>query len=57
MPLSDKYKLDRARYHRAQDEKADALVSALCDTYTTITGRPASDRLRDELYQAVRFEL
>lgn len=42
-------------YNRIQDSAIDVLVDALCDTIQQVTGRKPSDRLRDELFQAVRF--
>lgn len=46
----------KTEYYHAMEGVTDILVGALCDTYRTVTGTPASDRLRDKLHDAVRFE-
>jgi len=43
-------------YHKAADATADIVVEALCMTYHFITGKKASDQMRDAFYYAVRFD-
>lgn len=55
--ISAEEKDSRRRYQQKVDAATDELVDALCQTYARVTGRVADDRMRDELWQAVRFDL
>lgn len=44
-------------YNKANEERIDALVNALCERYTEITGKGKDDqKLWDEFYNIVRFQ-
>jgi len=46
----------RREYHRHREGETDTLVAAFAMIYEQITGKQVSDRLREQLYQAVRFD-
>lgn len=46
----------KRNYHQAHDAVVDVVLDALCTTYKEVTGKEAGDRLREELYQAIRFD-
>jgi hypothetical protein len=45
----------RTMYHREMEAVEETVTMALCETYKSVTGKPASDRLRDAIADAIRF--
>ena len=43
-------------YYRQHEVLIDILVDGLLTKYEEITGKKPTDKLREELYQAVRFD-
>jgi hypothetical protein len=43
-------------YDRNREKMVDDLTDALVITYEGITGRKATDKVREDLWQAIRFE-
>jgi hypothetical protein len=43
-------------YHKAREKAVEILADAMCEVYKMLTGAHASDKLREALYEAVRFE-
>lgn len=53
----ERLKQMKTDYSRAEESLAEVVVNAMCETYREVTGKPASDRLVEELHQVVRFRL
>lgn len=45
----------KSEYHKADEARLDVLVNALCNRYEELTGKKPTDRLREDIYQALRF--
>jgi hypothetical protein len=45
----------RRQYHRARGEVEDVVANAMCETYREITGQIPSDKLREAIAEAVRW--
>jgi len=43
------------QYHRAAEVAEQIVADALCDTFRQITGKAPSDRMREAIFDAVRF--
>lgn len=52
----DDIKKFKTAYQGHRTELAAILSNAFCAAYRDITGREASDRLRDKLFEAVEFD-
>ncbi len=48
-------KRNKERYTAAIDVVEDVVLDALLGTYQDVTGKKPSDRLREALYDAIRF--
>lgn len=44
-------------YHRARERATEAILDALCLTIKNITGVYPSDKLRDQLWEAIQFDV
>ena len=54
LTTSDYREKEEKRYFQARDAAIDALVDALCERYRELTGKHATDKMRDEFWQTVR---
>ena len=53
----EQLKAEQRRYESAISVVEDVLTDALCATYKAVTGKEPSEQLRDELYNAIRFNI
>lgn len=52
---ADELKRTAKRYHQAAEAAEDIVTDALCATYKHITGKEPSDRMRESIFDAIRF--
>lgn len=45
------------QYNAAMEAVEEVLVDAMCDMFQEVTGKQASNRLREALHEAVRFNI
>lgn len=57
MTIDEVIKDSATHFFRRKEDATDVVVNALAYTFKMVTGKDASDKLRDELFQAVRFHL
>lgn len=48
-------KREYERYRQAADAATDALVAALAERYRELTGKHATDKMRDEFWQTIHY--
>lgn len=53
--MTDELKRQAICYHDTRDRANEILVEALCHTFHLITGKEATDRIREAFFEAVRF--
>lgn len=55
----DAPEIERAKtaYYRASEEVEWIVTDALCATYKKVTGKPVTDRIREALFDAIRFQV
>jgi hypothetical protein len=59
MPTMDADRLKRFKteYYHRHEGVTETVVDALCVTYEQVTGKRASESIREGIYQAVRFDV
>lgn len=54
MTTQTKQEVYNRHYRNTAEEATWALVDAMCETYRALTGKWPTDKMRDDIYYAVR---